>query len=338
MRRIIAALLLLLACVGSTQAGTITLTPTGIADGFTLSLYATGNGNYSFLSAAPLNGSPGNLVVADNYHGMLRKYADVDGQTYGSALASVGFGNPGSPYSVANAGGQTYATRHGDSIYRVSSTLGTTPLTVTGNFVSFAPWYGMAGNPVTGHLLVSGTTLNGFGIFDIDPLTGVGTIVNNSGSLAYDGISVSPDGTKVYGEINGGILGFNILTHAQVFSSFNGHNPDGTGVIAGGIYDGYVIANNNDGTVGLIAPGGGAQTIIASGGNRGDFTSPDTNNGTLFLADESDFMYRLGAPGGSFGGTAPEPATLTMLGMGIATMAGYGWRRRKLTTDSPTQA
>jgi hypothetical protein len=27
---------------------------------------------------------------------------------------------------------------------------------------------------------------------------------------------------------------------------------------------------------------------------------------------------------------APEPATLTMLGMSIASMAGYGWRRRKM--------
>jgi len=26
----------------------------------------------------------------------------------------------------------------------------------------------------------------------------------------------------------------------------------------------------------------------------------------------------------------PEPSTLTLLGIGIACMAGYGWRRRKL--------
>ena len=26
----------------------------------------------------------------------------------------------------------------------------------------------------------------------------------------------------------------------------------------------------------------------------------------------------------------PEPATFTLLGVGIATMAGYGWRRRKV--------
>jgi hypothetical protein len=68
------------------------------------------------------------------------------------------------------------------------------------------------------------------------------------------------------------------------FYSGNGHAPDGTGVIAGGALAGDINVNDNDGTVGLIDPSTGTETIIASGGTRGDFVSPDLTNGTLFLA------------------------------------------------------
>jgi hypothetical protein len=112
-----------------------------------------------------------------------------------------------------------------------------------------------------------------------------------------------------------------------VFNASSTHNPDGPAVIAGGKFNGYVVVNNNDGTVSLFDPTGTTQTIIASGGTRGDFSSPDSNNGTLLLAEE-DFSYRLGAPGGTFG-VVPEPGTVTMFGIGIAGLAGYGWLRRK---------
>jgi hypothetical protein len=321
MRRIFAALLLLLGSVGPTHAGPLTLTAAGIADGFTLSTYATGVGgaNYSFIAAAPL--SDGNLAVIDYSHGLLRKYADVDGQTYGSALSSVPYGNA---VNVVRAGGNTYASQLGGGISQVSSSLVLTPVTVTGFFTSY---YGMAANPVTGHIYANGNGSAGFGLYDINPVSLTSSLIVNEG--APDGVSVSPDGKTVYVENNGNsIQGYNTTTYAQVFNHGFGGNPDGTGVISGGLFDGYIVANNNDGTVGLIDPLGN-ETIIASGGNRGDFTSPDTNNGTLLMS-EYDFSYRLTAPGGTFGGgTAPEPATLTMLGIGIVSMAGYGWRRRK---------
>ena len=61
----------------------------------------------------------------------------------------------------------------------------------------------------------------------------------------------------MYVENNGNsILGYNIATHAQVFTLPASHSPDGTGVISGGLFNGYVIANNNDGTVSLIDPTG----------------------------------------------------------------------------------
>ena len=117
------------------QAG-LTLTAAGIADGFTLSTYATGVGgnNYSFLAAAPLlNPNVGTMAVIDYSHGLLRSFADVDGQTYGSALNSVSFP---SAVNIANAGGQTYATQLNvaGGLYSVSNSLGLTPVSVTGGF------------------------------------------------------------------------------------------------------------------------------------------------------------------------------------------------------------
>jgi hypothetical protein len=304
----------------------LVLTVAGVADGFTLSKYATGVGGYSFLAAAPLeNPNVGTLAVIDNAHGLLRSYADVNGQTYGSDLNSISFSNA---INIADAGGVTYATRLGVSggIYAVSNSLGLTPVTVTGGFT---PLYGFAGNGVTGHLEADGTGSAGSGIYDINPLTGANTLIAAAGGNFFDGVSVSPDGTIVYAESNANsILGYNIATHAQVFSHSSTHSPDGTGVISGGTFNGYIIANNNDGTVGLIDPTGATETIIASGGTRGDFTSPDANDGSLLLSEE-DFSYRLGAPGGSFTPPAvPEPSSITMLA-GVIGVLGCGWWRRR---------
>ncbi len=330
--RIAALIGLALCATVRAQAGGLTLTAQGIADGFKLSTYATGVGgsNYSFLAAAPLlNPNQGTMAVIDFSHELLRSFVDVDGQTYGSALNSVSLPNA---VNVADAGGQTYATQRAvaGGLYRVSNSLGLTPVSVTGGFT---PYNGLAGNPATGHLLAQGVGSAGAGVYDINPLTGASRLIFASNGI--DGVSVSPDGKTVYVE-NGGnsILGFNIATNALVFSAGSSHSPDGTGAISGGLYNGYVIANNNDGTVSLFDPAGATQTIIASGGTRGDFTSPDTNNGTLLLS-EYDFSYRLSAPGGSFG-TVPEPSTLSLFCIGITCMTGYRWIRRKLSAGSST--
>jgi hypothetical protein len=313
----------------SAQAGLI-LTAAGVADGFTLTTFATGasGNNYSFLAAAPLlNPNVGTLAVIDYAHGLLRTYADVDGQTYGSALNSVSFP---AAYNIADAGGQTYAVRLGvaGGLYSVSNSLGLTPVSVTGGFTIGD---GFAGNPATGHLLAYATGSAGGGIYDINPLTGASTLI--VGGTTFDGVTVSPDGTIVYAESNrNSILGYNISTHALVFDASSSHSPDGIGAIYGGTYNGYVIANNNDGTVSLIDPTGTMETVIASGGTRGDFTSPDTNSGSLLLS-EYDFSYRLTAPGGNFGGV-PEPAALTMFAIGIASIAGCRLIRRRLSAGS----
>jgi hypothetical protein len=312
--------------LASPAEASLTLTAAGIADGFTLTTFVSGyNAQYGPLAQGILpNGNvlTGSLITPGPH---IYVFPDVDGQTLGSAISATPYvcttGNCN--YAITTAGGQVYgAQAQGGHYQRFASDGSSSP--ILGPVATLTSDLGMWGDPVNGHIIASSNA----GLVEIDPVAGTFRVINPG--LFPDGVTVSTDGLIAYVENGGTIQSYSIATGALIQTYFTGHSPDGTGVISGGLFNGDVVVNDNDGTVGLLDPTTSVFTIIANGGTRGDFVSPDLSNGTLFISQNEQVARLSCGPncsiGGGGGGPLPEPGTLALLGLGVASLA---YRRRK---------
>lgn len=309
-----------------------TLVLTGAVPGFTLttaiSLPYVNNSTYTLVSVG-IAGT-GNIIAPEN-SGPDFVYPDIDNQTLGGFIASAPL-PAGNGFAMATLGGQVYGGQAwGGGYYRFNSNGSLGPAL---NVVGAGSWLGLWGDQANGKLLSSST----LGLIEIDPATGNYVVVNALAGFLADGVTVTPDGDTAYvaDYTNDEVRGYSLLAAnfgQQVFATASlGHGSDGMGVLAGTCgLAGQIVVNNNDGTVGLINPGNGNETVIASGGTRGDFVSADTNNGTLLLS-QNDQLARLAAPRGCSIGSAtaaPEPATTAWLTLALAGLAAVRWRRSR---------
>jgi PEP-CTERM motif len=320
------SLILLAFGAGSADAA-LMLTAAGQAQGFTLANFITGFPNNG--AEGPIGigfPSTGGVLVTDYANGNVLKFAqDTNNQTAGSGVIGQNYGG-NNPAGLATVGANVYMTRQGTGDLVQINSNGTFNQVITTGLPAAT---GIAADPANGHLFVS--TLGNNVIWDVDPIAKTKTVF---ALASADGLSVSPDNLSLFAEVNGHIVGYNIATKSQFFDSgaIPGA-PDGAAVGTGTLA-GFVFTNTNSGTVVEINIATLAQTLIATGGSRGDFVTVDPNDGSLLLT-QTDSIIRLIPPaGGGFGPpppppppTVPEPSSLALLSLGGLGLAG--WRRWK---------
>lgn len=285
-RRCLNSPLFLEALEGRVCPGVLTLTPTGISAGLRLSIFAADFPSGPTGVAFPDSGG----VLVGAFGGGMRRFAD---DSDGQSAASV----PGTPYNSGNADDMA---KLGANIYMTQQTLGRVVQinddgTSNREVVNGLPYaLGIAANSATGHLYV--VAQNAKEIYEVDPIAGTKTPF---ASGIFDGLTISADNSTLYAtEYNlGHIYGFDTRTKSRVFdSNFIPGKPDG--VAEGlGLQAGYLFVNCNNGTVVEVNITTKAQTLIATGGSRGDFVHVDPKNGSVLLT-QSDRVMRLTFPPG----------------------------------------
>ena len=310
----LAVLVLAAGAVKQAQAS-LTLTQAGIDQGLSLTTFASGFPNSGIGPLGTAFTNDGAVLVSDYNTGRIYRFpSDTDGQVANAGLITANFGG-NNPNDMAQLGSTIYMTRQATGDLVQLNQDGTLNHSIVGGMPAAT---GLTADPFTGHLFVS--TLGNNAIYNVDPVSGAKSVFVH---FSADGLSLSPDGSVLYAAGgNGHLVGFSTTTGAQVFDSGFINTLDGTAAGTGPIFGGLIFANTNNGRLIEINTTTLVQTLIASGGSRGDFVTVDPSTDTLLIT-QTDRILRLN--GASF--TTPEPSTAVIAG--TALLLGLGYARRR---------
>lgn len=283
------------------------LSPQAQAAGYKLTLFA--DQFPTLVGIGPVGiGFPnsGGVLVTD-YPGNIRLFpADIDGQHANTVVPAVNLGAAAGA-GIAKSGGNVFT---GDQ--RIGGLIqlnddGTRNQIIIPSGIDHGA--GVAANPRDGHIFVSSRG-NPNAVFDIDPIAKTKTIFLNN--ISVDGLTFSADGGILYVANTGTfrIAGYTVPGGTKVFES--GVIPGADGCALGtGSLAGYLFVNTNGGSVVQVSLATGVQTILASGGSRGDLVSVDTNNGSLLITQASSILRITAPAGGGFGNDKPTISNLS---------------------------
>jgi hypothetical protein len=319
---VVLAVFVTLAMVAVPAHASMVLTAEGTAQGFTLTTFAD-----SFPTTSTCCGplgiafpTSGGVLVSD-YPGDTRLFTtDTDNQHATNFAVAQNFATSNGD-GLTSLGGKIYMAEQGaGKVVRLNN-----DGTFNSDIASISGATAILGDPANGLLYVSAPSAGG--VFSVNPATHA---VNFLIAGAPDGLSLDEAHQILYVELGGQIIGYSIPSASIVFSSNAiAGGADGT-ALGSGSMGGNIFVNTNGGTLVEINLSTKAQTVIASGGSRGDFVTPDPN-GTLLLT-QTDSILRLSAPsGGGFGsgGSVPEPGTIGMMLSGLIGIACAVGRRSK---------
>lgn len=313
------ACLALLAGAAPARADMV-LTEAAAARGFRLSTFASDfpalDGIGPLGIAFPTDGT---VLVSDHMGNVRRFPSHRDGQSANAAPVAQNYGRYNA-VGMAQLGSAIYMTQQASGAVVELNSNGTFGRTVVQG-IPIAT--GIAADIHSGQLFVSSDT--GF-IARLNPVSGSWT--QFAGNVFADGLIVNGAGTTLYAALADRVLGYSLATGGLVFDSgLVAGTPDGV-ALGAGILAGNIYVNTVGGTLVEINLESGAQTLLGSGGSRGDFVFVDPLDNTLLLT-QSDSVLRLS--GGDFEPPGiPEPAAVALFGVGAAGLLGVGWRRRKV--------
>lgn len=315
------ALVIFAAFAPHANAGVLTLTAAGTAEGLSLSTFASGYPTVSGIGPISFAIDPvsGRAVTTSYGSGRVISYAsDTDGQTYSGGTQSTQV--YGAPTGLTTLGGKLYVADQGSGVSRIDG-FGNV---VGGTFFAAPGATGLAASVATGLLYTSDNA----GLQSINPVT---SAIATLATGAFDGLTTTNDGTQLYAEFNQHVLGYRLSDMTQIFDSGFISGADGA-LIANLAGVAVLLVNTNNGELWQVNLSDATQILVASGGSRGDIVALDPTNNTALLT-QSDTIMRLSLPAGStFGVTSvPEPASLGLFSLallGVALLGRARLRRR----------